>query len=514
MARQITDEKNFYSITWAVNNFSYCWQKKNEAIASPIFSLYVPEETRWKLLLFPHGVTVSDGSSLAFYLYRDQDCDGPENIEVEYNLEFIAANGSILTKGETKHKFSKESRWGYPCFQKRKTVFITKRMKFLPQDILTTRCSMKLNRILDQKSIENRNLFARTIINVERKSLLWTIKGFSSFATDQKNGLVIKSASKEILLKIDLFLTGGQSSEEKINLDICPGDRCMNFFTMKTLILVNDEMEEDINAGEFECWCEFGKCSTFTLNVSRNKLMEDEVLYLPNDVLSLRLELATSTGFAFEGVEKVDFGTISHGTSNELLDNWSKCNAEGKKTKNSCALINDLTSLFKDQSLCDVKLQAKANVFPAHTSILGARSPVFKAMFSTNMKEKLNGCVDVSDLDDETVRRFLLYLYTDKIEELEWEAVSQLYKAADKYAIISLKDQCSMLLKDDLNLENACKTLLLSDLHQDEDLKIIAQDFILKNAKEIFKSEEWIVLSDSYSKLALETTLRNWKQES
>ncbi|CAL1296324.1 unnamed protein product [Larinioides sclopetarius] len=510
MADQEINQKNCYSITWAINNFSYCWQRKNEAIVSPIFSICIPEETKWKLLLFPRGS--SHGNFIAFYLYREQNCNGAENIEVEYSLEFLAADGSILTKGELKYSFCKGSRWGYPRFQTRDLVFVTKRMKYLPQDILTARCRMKLSKLLSEKSVENRNIFARTIINVERKYLLWTIEEFSSLAPDQKESFAIKSASKEPLIKVDLFLTGGQYSEEKININICSVDRGMKFLTMKTFLLDAAENDE-ADAGEFECWCEFGKSSTFTLYFSRSELMRDGDLYLPDDVLSLKLELATSTGFAFEGVEEIDFGRISQKTSNEVLENWLKCHAERKITENSCALLTDLISLYKNQTLCDVKFKTNTNVFPVHSLILVARSPVFRAMFSTDMEEKMSGCVDMSDFPDETVQQLLLYLYTDRLEKLEWEDIYQLYKAADKYAIIALKDQCSSFLKVNLNMENACRTLILSDLHQDEDLKLIAQDFILKNAKEVFKSEEWKLLADSNSKLALETALRNWNEE-
>ncbi|GBO08386.1 hypothetical protein AVEN_156053-1 [Araneus ventricosus] len=134
-------------------------------------------------------------------------------------------------------------------------------------------------------------------------------------------------------------------------------------------------------------------------------------------------------------------------------------------------------------------------------------------MFSNDMKEKVNGCVDASDLQDETVRRFLLYLYSDQLEELEWDDALQLYKAADKYAVISLRDKCSAFLKSNLNLENACEALMLSDMHQDRDLKKLTQNFMLKNANVIFKSEEFKLLAEANSKLALETTLRNWSEE-
>ncbi|GBN98769.1 TD and POZ domain-containing protein 1 [Araneus ventricosus] len=506
MERQEISEKNCYSVTWAINNFSYCWQKKDEAIVSPIFSIFTPEETKWKLLLFPHGT--KNGNEISFFLYREQDCNGAENIEIEYTVEILNADGSILKKGETKHTFCKNSRWGYSMLLNRNSELMEGRVKYFPQDTLTMRCRIKR---LDEKSVAFRQIFARTCINVERRSLLWTIQEFSTLTIDQKKCLVIKSASDKELIKIDLFLTGGQCFEEKINLNIYPIDRCMKFFTLQTFLLNGEGIKLD--SGKYENWCEHGEFSTFPLKLSGNKLMKDGERYLPNDVLSLRLELAISTGFSFEGVTKIDFGTISHETTNEVRENWRKCNVEEKVTENSSALINDLMGLYKDQSLCDVKLQTKTNVFPVHATILSARSPVFRAMFSTDMKEKLNGLVDVCDLDDETVHQLIAFLYSNKLEGLEWEDALRLYEAADKYAITSLKDRCSLFLKGNVNLKNACGALILSDLHQDKGLKSTVQDYILKNAKEIFKSEEWQLLADTNSKLALETALRNWTEE-
>ncbi|CAL1276732.1 unnamed protein product [Larinioides sclopetarius] len=507
MASQEISEKDCYSVTWYVNNFSYCWQKKDEAIASPIFSIFVPEETKWKLLLFPRGTR--NGNSIAFFLHREQDCNGAENVEIEYNLEILNVDGSIIRNSEIKYTFRKNRRWGCPMFLKRNSVLEKSRTKYLPQDILTIRCRIKR---LDEKSVEMRQIFARTSINVEKWSLLWAIDDFSNLTPDQKKCLVIKSASNDELIKIDIFLTGGQCFEEKINLNIHPTDRCMKFFTLQTFLTNNIE-EIKIDSGKYETWREFREFSTFPLTLSRNKLMKNGYLYLPNDVLTLRLDFAISTGFSFEGVTKIDFGTILHETTNEVRGNVQRCNVEEKVTEDSCTLITDLMSLYNDQNLGDVKLETKTSVFPAHTTILSARSPVFRAMFSADMKEKLNGSVDVSDLDDETVRQLLLFLYSNKLQELKWEDALRLYDAADKYEITSLKDRCSYFLKGNLNLKNACEALILSDLHHDEGLKSTVQDFIMKNAEEIFKSEGWKLLADNNPKLALETALRNWTEK-
>ncbi|GBM37031.1 TD and POZ domain-containing protein 5 [Araneus ventricosus] len=488
------------SFIWAINNYCYNWQKNDEVIASPMFCIYTPEETKWKLLLFPRGT--SDPEYISFFLYRDKDCNGAANIKVEYSLEILTSEGSSLVKGLKTDEFQKDMRKGYPKY----TKIITKATRCIQQDILTVRCKMIQ---LDGKAMEMRKIFARTIIGIEKRFFHWPIENFSNLAPDQTQSFEIKSESKEVIMQINLALTSG--NEERICFGIYSFGRCMKFSAVKTLII--DSQKQEVDSGEFEYWPNCGKCTMFLLKLTKKNLIENNRLYLPNDVLTLSFEIMISTGFAFEGIEKAAFEYTSHPLPNDATENWRKCIAHKKISDCPCVLITDLTSLHKDQSTCDMKLQTKTNIFPVHTSILSARSPVFKTMFSNDMKEKVNGCVDVSDLQDETVRQFLLYLYSDQLEELEWDDALQLYKAADKYAVISLRDKCSAFLKSNLNLENACEALILSDMHQDRDLKKLAQNLVLKNANVIFKSEEFKLLAEANSQLALETMLRNWSEE-
>ncbi|GBN99844.1 Speckle-type POZ protein-like B [Araneus ventricosus] len=488
------------SITWAINNYSYYWQKNDEAIASPMFCIYMPEETKWKLLLFPRGT--SNPECISFFLYRDKDCNGAANIKVEYSLDILTIDGSPMVNAPKTDEFQKDMRKGYSRYAE----IITKASRYIQQDILTIRCKMIQ---VDDKAVEMRKIFARTIIGIEKRFFHWPIENFSNLAPDQTQSFVIKSESKEVVMQINLALTSG--NEESICFGIYSFDRCMKFSAVKTFII--DSQKQEVDSGEFEYWPNCGKCTMFLLKLTKKNLIENKRLYLPKDVLTLSFELIISTGFAFEGIEKAAFEYTSHSFPNDATEIWRQCIAHKKISDCPCALITDLTSLHKDQSTCDMKLQTKTNIFPVHTLILSARSPVFKAMFSNDMKEKVNGCVDASDLQDEIVRRFLLYLYSDQLEELEWDDALQLYKAADKYAVISLKDKCSAFLKSNLNLENVCEALMLSDMHQDRDLKKLALNLMLKNANVIFKSEEFKLLAKANSKLALETTLRNWNDE-
>lgn len=171
----------------------------------------------------------------------------------------------------------------------------------------------------------------------------------------------------------------------------------------------------------------------------------------------------------------------------------------------------DVNSLLQDNVLCDVKLYKIKKHSPVHWFILSARSPVFRAMYQNDMKAKAKGRIDINDLKPDTVRRMILYMYTDSLEELQWETASDLYTAAQKYQIMTLKYKCSSFLKRNLSLTNACEVLLLDDLHQDDELKSTVQDFILKNDKSFINSSEWNLLMEANLNLAAETMLLKYK---
>ncbi|GIY43371.1 speckle-type POZ protein [Caerostris extrusa] len=71
-----------------------------------------------------------------------------------------------------------------------------------------------------------------------------------------------------------------------------------------------------------------------------------------------------------------------------------------------------------DPALSDMKLRTETETFQVHAAVLSARSPVFRAMLTTDMKEKNNCCVDIPDVDNDTLRQMILYMYTDQLEYL------------------------------------------------------------------------------------------------
>ena len=147
------------------------------------------------------------------------------------------------------------------------------------------------------------------------------------------------------------------------------------------------------------------------------------------------------------------------------------------------------------KEMSDVQIQCEDQTFDAHQVILAARSPVFRAMFQAEMKEKESRQVEILDLKAKVIPDMLKYIYNgsccvnDKKPDLEM--VSDLLGAADKYQMDILKEMCENVLSSSLVIDNALRLLSLADMHSANDLKKNALDMIVTNAKKITGTEEW-----------------------
>ncbi|GBO16393.1 Speckle-type POZ protein [Araneus ventricosus] len=504
MAREDDVKRKCFTFIWKLENASYCWQSNLECIASPSFTVDEIQETNWKLGLRPS----IERDNIGFFLQRQVDNKSAESVAIDCELAFLASDGTALHALKRKSvEIRKCGVTGSFEFVSRKEVFVVRRSVFLPQDTLTVRCRMWKSVGGMSKDVQ---CFARTRIAVEKRSFLWKIEHFSTLKEDKKETYEIKShGNDERLMSLELFLTRGLVSDETVRFKMIPNYQNMKMCTFQLSVVDASKNTVKCFQHEFRYRDPCGS-KDFIRFCTKSELLEKKSTYLPNDVLSLRCECAFSCGSMLQEIEATN----------------SECNVAEKKNSSNlnsdkenefpvpiCILIDNLKSMLNNSSLSDVKLKTKSQTYPAHTFILGARSPVFKSMFSSDMKEKINGCVDIEDLNDNTVLRLLRYIYSAEVEELEWVSATELYEAADKYQILSLKDVCSSHLKNSLCVNNACESLVLADLHQDEDLKVFVQDFILRHGEDIINSEEWEQLAETHLKLAYETMRLKYKEK-
>ncbi|GIX70235.1 TD and POZ domain-containing protein 1 [Caerostris extrusa] len=238
----------------------------------------------------------------------------------------------------------------------------------------------------------------------------------------------------------------------------------------------------------------------FKLKQTKKELVESKNIFLKDNVLSLNCECTICTGVYLVTNEKHDFGVISSDSRTEIFKATPRIPSSN--------LQNHLMSMYDDAILSDMELRTWTKTFRVHKNILSARSPVFRAMFQADMKENAMKYVEITDLDDETLDKMLLYFYNGIFEVHHWESASELYQAANKYQILTLKRLCSEFLASWICATNACKILMLADMHEDEELKKCAQTYILSE-KNIMCSDNWKKFMNDNLQLAAE--IMYWK---
>ncbi|CAL1284114.1 unnamed protein product [Larinioides sclopetarius] len=243
---------------------------------------------------------------------------------------------------------------------------------------------------------------------------------------------------------------------------------------------------------------------------------QKEVFRLP---FSGTLQNDSSEGSNFEFISKLVYSTgqMMEQTDSreylpkipEFLTNYViSCVPSGKLTDYP-SLYKDIWNLYKEKILWDVKLKIKDTTLLAHKVILCARSSIFLAMLTGEMKEKKNGCIEIEDISINTMKKFLIFLYTNDLKELERDAVAELYYAADKYQVEQLRVLCSFHLMKTVSVDNVCKLLMLADQHNDCELRWELNDFIWKNDETVFKTSAWKELAETKPVLALKSIM--WK---
>ncbi|CAL1287253.1 unnamed protein product [Larinioides sclopetarius] len=477
-------ERKAVTINWQIENVKFPHQQEMK-LHSPVFSVDVMDRTKWKLGMFLLPVT-----AIRLTLKREMEDKGPEEIGLHYEFSIIPTN--VLCGNSSNRKWSS---FRFLKDQSCPEVELTGKPKYRFNGSITIQCKM-------WKQLEsipmNGHFFLRTRIKTERCAFIGVIEHFSDFPADEKKTLkTILSPTGEVKMTINLYLSRLPRYSSYYNTfegDFPSGNCCLkiavdntteNVFDLQLFIL--DFSGQKSNIGKLEREFTLGSSVKFILHdVFKEELLTKAAMYLPNDILSLQCELTLFSEKEYEEVERIEYETDSL--------------SDVKQTD----FTNELEFLTRREGIpCDTKLHTVTETFPAHTAILSAKSPVFEAMFASKMKEADEKCVQIDDVDAETVKRMLVFLYSGKVDELEWKDAKELYFAADKYQLLHLKSKCVALLSKSVDLSNCIVLLLLADMHQDKDLKRVVQDYITQNGEKILYSDQWKTLEKNHPQLAI-----------
>ncbi|GFV49876.1 speckle-type POZ protein [Trichonephila clavipes] len=473
-------EENCFIFKWDIENISFWSQKEDEGIKSPPFIVETLGGTKWQLIFDPNE------EDFEICLKRHEDCEWPSPIGIDYEYSIFSGKKIIARSYRFYHTFHEANDSDVGADLVKEKTF----PESLPQDTLTICCKMWRCAGCMEERIE---CVARTRIGVERRSFDWAVEEFSDLGSKTRSAYIIRSVSEgKRIMSLNLFIAAEGIICLKLNA------LCENLcaFHLRWRILDASGASEQNTNFEYSCHDTLYKKLYFPFHLKRDELITAKYPCFVNDVLTLRCECAFSTGIAFSGIESIAYG----------------CGASSMNSAVSNPLSNivarNLKSVLREQLFCDTKLKTKTRCLPAHKCILGASSPVFKALFT---KEGVEECVNVEDLDDDAVERMLQYVYLGELGGLEWESACKLHDVAAKFEILCLKKECSSFLKANLTPRKACEALIHADKKKDDDLKKAVQNFIVEHSKDIINSDAWKQLMGTHLQLAADTMIQKFK---
>merc|ERR1719273_528567 len=140
----------------------------------------------------------------------------------------------------------------------------------------------------------------------------------------------------------------------------------------------------------------------------------------------------------------------------------------------------------------DVILHVGKNRIYCHELILVTASEVFKKTFTVEMEEKKSKEAYYEDIDVNTLKLLVTFMYTDEIPDDK--ITLELVAAADRFEVLRLKEICERKLSQNLGMENIADVFHIANLHS---LEYLSQNVL------IFMAQNWKTLRNDESIEAL-----------
>ncbi|GIY40671.1 speckle-type POZ protein B [Caerostris darwini] len=294
MASQRLSQKNAFCITWILENFDYCLSRQLQDIESPDFIVDTMEKTRWRLSVFPWPHL----GRVDCWLHRVKESEGPSNIEVEFQFEVLAVDGSTLTSHVGKSSFQKGVRSSRFNFQICKQIFTSNKSSYLPDGKLTVRCTMRKS----NGYMETTTCLARTIMGVKRRSFDWEFS-YCNLLKAEKLTYRIEPASED---EIDIALHLSVCREESCdNMNIALDAECKTPIDFRFKYALFDASGNCLKCAEkdlhFRVFNQDGKFQLLSLE----KEQFEKIRSSPNDHFTLQCDCGYTTKITHHQIENI-----------------------------------------------------------------------------------------------------------------------------------------------------------------------------------------------------------------
>ncbi|GFY74783.1 MATH domain-containing protein [Trichonephila inaurata madagascariensis] len=292
MANNGDDRYLAFKYVWIIENFSYClpWMK----LKSPIFTVDSLKNTKWQLRicfrcdLNPFYIT--------YELCREDD-DIATPIDIEFELSFLSKDGIPLAKQKTRGSFGAKDILGFDKFLELEEVTVRKR-DFIPNGTLTARCLIWST---ETGSFAPGLCKVRSRMGVQRTSFTWNIERFSSLQPGQKRVLQIQTISGQVpSLCMELCM----NDDHQIQIQIIYDEVCENNMSDWEISVIDDKDRKSRTKRDKYFFIAKKRAWIFPSFLSKDYLVAEKDLYLPNDVLTLKFNWEIDSGIVSSRIEE------------------------------------------------------------------------------------------------------------------------------------------------------------------------------------------------------------------
>jgi BTB/POZ domain len=152
-----------------------------------------------------------------------------------------------------------------------------------------------------------------------------------------------------------------------------------------------------------------------------------------------------------------------------LIDNECDTPFEEQQHRKAKIATEVVESLRASRRFSDFTIVVGSKEFAVHKSVLGIQSSVFAAIFENDMKERIEGKMEIEEFSAAAVEDFLRFFYTGEIQDAR--NAMEIFELAAKYDILKLKLIAEIIVFRQVEENNAMQILELANLYKSENLK-------------------------------------------
>lgn len=179
--------------------------------------------------------------------------------------------------------------------------------------------------------------------------------------------------------------------------------------------------------------------------------------YLGRDQLSLSVNINILKSEVDEMNTAVSADAISSSLFSRLIDSPQYSDVSIKVIEEDVEKWESISGAGSDNPetvKVDDKIKQTIRTFYGHKNFLAANSPWFDIIFTNGMKESLENEITIRGVKHDIFYRLLKYCYTFKIDINGVHDAYEVLKAADRFQISNIRQECLRYLRQEVNEEN------------------------------------------------------------